>query len=298
MKPGPTIFVARRQRRAGLTLLEILVSVALLVVIVLGLTAMFNQTQRAFRSGLVNVDVMEGGRSAVELIGREMEQMEPSHRPFGTNFFSELQQGGGTFSPIVLTIPGGNTPPFTNFLDRVFFVNRSDAGNRTDEWYGRGFRVLDTNNFNDSSGVLVGTLYRFDASTTTNLGVETLKRGFDNPPQDLIDNKFLHRIIDGVVHFQMKVFDVNGREYGLAGASNTVPYITYDNIYGIPELAFVNDRLPAYVELELGIIEPQVYLQVKPLLAANRALALNFLNTHANKIHYFRQQIPIRTARQ
>ena len=119
MKPGPTILITCRQRRAGLTLLEILVSVALLVVIVLGLTAMFNQTQRAFRSGLVNVDVMEGGRSAVELIGREMEQIEPSLLSVGTNFFSQLQQGGGTFSPIVLTVPGGNTPPFTNFLDRL-----------------------------------------------------------------------------------------------------------------------------------------------------------------------------------
>ena len=292
MKPGPTIFNTRRQRRAGLTLLEILVSVALLVVIVLGLTAMFNQTQRAFRSGLVNVDVMEGGRSAVELIGREMEQAEPSHLSFGTNFFSELQQGGGTFSPIVLTVPGGNTPPFTNFLSRVFFVNRSD------EWYGRGFRVLDTNNFNDSSGVLVGTLYRFDVTTNNSGTLERFMKVFDQTPQSQIDNTNLHRIIDGVVHFHLKAFDVNGREYGTVGASNTVPYITYDNIYGIPELAFVNDRLPAYVELELGIIEPQVYLQVKPLLAQNRALALNFLNTHANKIHYFRQQIPIRTARQ
>ena len=271
---------------------------ALLVVIVLGLTAMFNQTQRAFRSGLVNVDVMEGGRSAVELIGREMEQIEPSLLSVGTNFFSQLQQGGGTFSPIVLTVPGGNTPPFTNFLDRVFFVNRSGVSDLIDEWFGRGFQVLDTNNFNNSSEALVGALYRFDAGTTKSLGVETLKRGFDLAPQTLINSNYLHRIIDGVVHFHLKAFDVNGREYGTVGASNTVPYITYNNIYGIPELAFVNDRLPAYVELELGIIEPQVYLQVKPLLAQNRALALNFLNTHANKIHYFRQQIPIRTARQ
>ena len=121
---------------------------------------------------------------------------------------------------------------------------------------------------------------------------------FNAPPQSQIDNTNLHRIVDGVVHFRMKVLDVNGREYGIAGASNTVPSITFNNVYGIPELAFVNDRLPAYVELELGIIEPYVYLQVKPLLAANRSAALNFLNTHANKIHYFRQQIPIRTARQ
>ena len=292
MKPGPTNFIAERHRRAGLTLLEILVSVALLVVIVLGLTAMFNQTQRAFRSGLVNVDVMEGGRAAVDLISREMEQMEASRLVFGTNFFSELQQGGATFAPIVLTVPGANTPPFTNFLDRVFFVNRSD------EWYGRGFRVLDTNNFNDSSGVLVGALYRFDVTTNNSGTLERFMQIFDAPPQSQIDNTNLHRIIDGVVHFRMKVLDVNGREYGIAGASNTVPYIVYNNVYGIPGLAFVNDRVPAYVELELGIIEPQVYLQVKPLLAANRSLALSYLNTHANKIHYFRQQIPIRTARQ
>ena len=39
-------------RRAAFSLIEIMITSALLSFIVLGLLAMFNQTQRAFRSGM------------------------------------------------------------------------------------------------------------------------------------------------------------------------------------------------------------------------------------------------------
>src|SRR5690348_10204498 len=60
-----------RKYQRGLTLIEILVSSALLLVITLGLTAMFNQTQRAFRMGMESVDVYEGTRAATEMMGRD-----------------------------------------------------------------------------------------------------------------------------------------------------------------------------------------------------------------------------------
>src|SRR5260221_14289210 len=118
----------RRRTPAGLTLVEILVAISLLLAIVFGLTAMFNQTQRAFRSGLSNVDVLEGGRSAVDLMARDLEQMRPyTQFPSNVNFFSDLQTDPSAVLPINLPMPGGiPSGEFTNLLQKVFFTTSLD----------------------------------------------------------------------------------------------------------------------------------------------------------------------------
>ncbi|HPC60329.1 MAG TPA: prepilin-type N-terminal cleavage/methylation domain-containing protein, partial [Verrucomicrobiota bacterium] len=71
MKPFFRIpILRRRRRRSAFSLVEILVTVALLSFIVLGLLAMFHQTQRAFRSSITQTDVLEAGRALTEIIGR------------------------------------------------------------------------------------------------------------------------------------------------------------------------------------------------------------------------------------
>ena len=47
----------------------------MLAFIILGLVAMFNQTRRAFTSSITQVDVLESGRSAADIVTREMEQI-------------------------------------------------------------------------------------------------------------------------------------------------------------------------------------------------------------------------------
>ena len=65
-------FTASANRlRQAFTLIEVLVVVALLSVIILGLVAMFSQTQRAYTLGMTQVDVLEGGRAVTEMITRE-----------------------------------------------------------------------------------------------------------------------------------------------------------------------------------------------------------------------------------
>ena len=56
-----------------------MVTVALLSVIILGLVAMFNQTRRAFMSSLAQVDVLESGRAAADIISRDLEQLAPAY---------------------------------------------------------------------------------------------------------------------------------------------------------------------------------------------------------------------------
>ena len=83
--------------RSAFSLIEIMVTVALLSFIVLGLLAMFTQTKRAFTSSMTQTDVMESGRAVIEMIARELEQLTPGHVNNGnyrcTNFFAELSPG-------------------------------------------------------------------------------------------------------------------------------------------------------------------------------------------------------------
>ena len=65
----------RNRKTSGFTLVEIMVVMILLSVIVLGLMAMFNQTQRAFRAGMAQTDQMEGGRMFNDLAGSALPEL-------------------------------------------------------------------------------------------------------------------------------------------------------------------------------------------------------------------------------
>lgn len=58
--------------------------------------------------------------------------------------------------------------------------------------------------------------------------------------------------------------------------------------------AFTNQMLPAFLDLELGMVDGQVYRQFKLLSSSSRALGANFLQNQAGKVYLFRQRIPIR----
>ena len=68
---------ARRLAERALTLLEMMVAMSLLLVIVVGLYAMFDQTQRAFRGSLTQSDVLEAQRASMYIMSLELEQCRP-----------------------------------------------------------------------------------------------------------------------------------------------------------------------------------------------------------------------------
>ena len=61
-------------REAAFSLVELLLAVSLMSVIVFGLYSMFNETQKALRSNVRQVDVLEAGRAAIELLVSDLEQ--------------------------------------------------------------------------------------------------------------------------------------------------------------------------------------------------------------------------------
>ena len=67
--------------KGGFTLLEMLVAVSVMTLVIYVLYALFDQTQDALKKNASEVDVNEGGRAALEMIVRELSQMEVSGYP-------------------------------------------------------------------------------------------------------------------------------------------------------------------------------------------------------------------------
>ncbi len=64
--------------RCAFSLVEVLLVMALLSLIVLVLMTVFNSTQSAFRAGVTQTDVLEGGRVAMDMIVSDLKVMTPS----------------------------------------------------------------------------------------------------------------------------------------------------------------------------------------------------------------------------
>ena len=257
----------------GFSLIEILVAVALLVVIMLGLLAMFYQTQRAFRQGLTQVDVLENGRTAMQLIIRELQGLSPSRVAGTTNLLAENISNGSTTR--TQSLPAGETR--ANILHDIIFLTREN-----DEWRAIAYRV-------DNADLGVGTLYRL----VTNAIPDTF-----NPDPEIyglsgtamntgLNNPGFHAVIDGVVHLRLLAFDLNGIPINGFSSNQEVRAVGGNYV-------FMNGNLPAYLDVELGILEPRALAQFRAR-TNDFAKAGAYLEKHADKVHLFKQRIAIRT---
>ena len=307
----------REKGARAFSLIEIMVAVGLLTFIILGLLAVFMQTQRAFRTSLTQTDVLEGGRSIMDLLSRELEQATPTRCPdffigarrvSATNFLVEISNSG---DPLTQDLPGVSTPRprRVNIVDRFFFLTHVNQ-----DWIGTGYQVV----FDDSNG-WVGSLYRF-----------SITNQFRNGPFDRVSAAFLRpdlsptnmsRIADGIVHLRVRPLAANGfpvvsdgaHTYGLARTNAFLPadeqslssgYGIVPNVYTVPMRKapdrmlgcyFFNTAMPAAVEIEIGILEARVLQRYKSIPPGAPA-ARNYLAAHAAEVHLFRQRIPIRNA--
>jgi hypothetical protein len=295
-----------------------MVTIGLLTFIILGLLLMFNQTQRAFRTGMTQTDVLESGRATMDMVARELEQMSPSESPDlvfagvryrATNFFVEPSityyaiNSPAPFSwvnPLVQELPGNNLPR-TNLVQRFFFLSKLNQ-----DWIGTGYEVVP-----DDANQCVGTLYRYAATNYPRGNVVGLSAQFK--PASVTNRS---RIADGIVHLRLRAFANNGRlvttnfftgtngmyQVRLNGPytniPNTVVYNSMAPAYNSPvdlnqaACYFMSNALPAYVELELGILEPQILQKYRSIGLGTAAV--QYLSNHVAQVHLFRQRIPIR----
>jgi prepilin-type N-terminal cleavage/methylation domain-containing protein len=267
------IYIESNAAQQGLTLLEIMVSTAILLVIVLGLTAMFHETQRAFVTGVNQVDTLGGARSAMEMVVSDLEQvrLKPPQDPLTIGF--AVTNGLPLLSSALSTLDlqGAKTP----YLQEVYFTHK--AGNR---WEGSAYWISD----NTSNGV--GALYRFSTNSAENAA-------------DLLHDKYLNakvasstKIMDGVVYFKVTPYNSDGRPF-----TNDVArtgQVVKENL-GLFYAGNSSTNLPFFIQLELGVLEPPVLAKLNQF-KGNAVAQHDFLLSQASKVHMFRQLIPIRTA--
>ncbi len=309
--------------RAAFTLIEILVTVALLAFIILGLFATFNQVQRAFRQSMSQVDKLEAGRAISEMLPRELEQIAPSDRN-AINFYAEVIPG---ITPLSQALPGTSVQR-RNLLEDCFLLQRQ---NQT--WVGVGYCVRNS----DSTGKLwypetssgsgqmgVGSLYRFYAATNV-----LRSDGLPSDPNQLYlafrracvsgsaDSLVLsNRICDGVIHLHFRAFATNGcpiysdgstlNAWYRANPFNAIPTnrvvrsaATRANTAYPDNLAacfFSSNAVPAALEMEVGLLDQYGWDRYSSIAGA--AARLNYLQSSnyltSSRIYLFRQRIPIR----
>ncbi len=272
---------------SGFSLIEIMLSVTLLTIILLGLLAMFFQVQRAFRAGTTQADILEGGRATMALIVRDLQEMAPSEFAFVTNC-TIAPAGGLNFTTQAL--PTGWVR--TNRMEDIGFLSR-----RGDEWFGTAYRVAYSSNG-------VGILHRFSTNgfrdtlpwRTSNVlaGIVSEVAGLD--PE--VSPSF-HPVLDGVVSLTFTPFHTNGIAY-----SNTYTVLPRQEAngrvinYERQDFEFLADRVPAYIEVELAVVEPNILARFRARDAdvPGRQAALEYLNRQIGKTHLFRQRVAIRAA--
>ncbi len=279
----------------GFTLIEIMVAMALLTVIVIGLMAMFSQTQRAFRAGMAQTDQLEGGRMFSDLILQDLRQITPTMQTNGVNFFAEIPN----YSPAKEILPGVSNVLRTNIFQDIFFTKRENQ-----YWSGVGYFVR-TNGSYYGNVAPVGTLYRFekDVHVSDFTGPNVYGTFLDylnatnNPYSGLPTS--LSKVLDGVVEFHVRCYDNYGNwiTNGSPMSTNEFVRITNSTFIAPGEVEFYgfsNNLAPAYVELEVGVLEPAGLETMQSLPGA--LTQSNFLANHVGNIQMFRQRIAIRNA--
>jgi hypothetical protein len=280
------------------------------------LFAALDQVQRAFRSGMSQVDRLEAGRAVTEMLPRELEQTTPSGGN-GVTFYAQVIPNS---APLTQSLPGmpANTMRM-NLLQDCFILTRQ---NQT--WVGIGYCVRT----NDANGRLylpesgpgqlgVGSLYRF--SITTNV---LMNNGLPNDPGQLYSlfksaaqpgrTNISNRICDGVIHFCLQAFATNGFPivgdgvhtnayfrtnaltlgYSVVHPAQAVANFNYPgNLAGI---LFSSNAVPASVGIELGILEQPSWERYNSIPAPAARLAYLQRSDVSSRVYLFRQRISIR----
>jgi len=312
------------------TLLELMVAVSVMTLVIYTLYALFNQTQMALRKNAAQVDVNEGGRAAMEMIVRELSQMETSGYPAITDprtlltysgsksFHSRITPGNSAlllaYQSDALT-PEGDDEDLaegfrTNILQDFTFTGRGASG-----FFVTSYRVIGATNG-------IGTLARYRTNGTLRVTApgqallnktELFNRFFFDPIVSATNSLF-EPIADGVIHFRISPYDQLGRPLGHGslyynplglnlerlGAAGQALYQVATNrpvdgtlmqdLDGHSQVQFYG-ALPEYFDLEMAVVEPQVLKQVRAL---PKAMQANYLGRQIGKVTLFRQRIPIR----
>jgi prepilin-type N-terminal cleavage/methylation domain-containing protein len=297
--------------RRAFSLVELMVVVSLFSLIVVALMAVFDSTQRAFRSSVTQTDVLEGGRAAMDLMTTDLRQMAPSfgqsnslvnngivkgyYSTSPVNFYANTNLYNATYPQPLLQSLAGSSVLRTNVLENFFILSRGNL-NGSPAWFGVGYAV------NPAATNDLNPLYRFYMTTN----VEA------SPNPAILFNTFMTNVVvantnaytspnwshllDGVVHLTVRAYDTNGiwMPNGYASVTN----ITAKNVLFLPSALgeggfyMFSNTLPASVEIQLGVLEDRA-LRRAETWPNGSPHQTNYLAGQAGAVHIFRQRVTI-----
>lgn len=265
-----------RSARSGFSLLELLLAVTIMSVIVVALYGMFYHVQRGLRANMSQVDVLEEGRAAMDLLTRELTQMAPCNREWGLNATGALS---AAYEPTVQVLADGVSLR-TNLLQEVAFLKRYNQ-----EYTATAYRVLFAN-----GGVGVLSSYSTNALPWEVNPTNLIQAALAAPPERFSP------VLEGVIHFRVLPYDLQGvRMEWWRTNVNYGPHVVLlpDRLSSETRYGFFSNALPAFVEVELGVLEPRSWEQYRTFRAGSDR-ARRFLAERAAQVHLFRQWLPVR----
>ena len=279
------------------SLVEVLVVVSLLSLIVLVLMTVFNSTQKAFRAGVTQTDVLEGSRAAMDLLVSDLKLMSPCDgliSPINiysnNNFYIRPNVEVDYYLPLIQSLPGSGLNR-TNVLQDMFWMNRQNL-NGHDSWVAIGYTVIATN----VSPLF--PLYRFITNAPASTDPTALFSQFFSAIQaNAFTNTGWSHLVDGVVDFRVQPYDVNG--YAItnplpSGLSviTTNPSIAFSppSLYGVIPINFLSNAIPASVEIQMSTLEDAVLRRAESFGGPGLSES-NYLSQQVGRTHVFRQRV-------
>jgi type II secretory pathway pseudopilin PulG len=313
LDPRPSTFAA------AFSLIEMMVTIGLLGFIIIGLVSMFGYTQRAFRAGMTQSDVLEAGRAAAELMAGDLASATPAslRYPVGSGNVTNLVIKYYCFTTNQIL---GTTPARTNEIESIFLLTQEN-----EKWTGVGYVVaLPAAGAPDpaTSQLGYGSLYRWqyprpgDTINTAWKNPASLAENFLTNASYAVSNFFatqsnpnsgalnlstnFTRVCDGVVHLRFQAFAptakggfliTNNLGANIFATTNGVGNLVLHEI----EYQFTSNAVPAYLEVELGLLEDGALKRLNALPSAARASYLARPTT-GSRIHLFRRRLPVHNA--
>lgn len=263
----------------GLTILEMLVSTAMLSFMIFGLTLVFVHTQKVFKTGIKATTITDAGRTIMDMVGSDMRQMSDAGNVGVTNLYWTWNGNAAQYE---------NGLPFrTNQLDAIYVLEHTNT-----TWTAVGYAVL-----NLSTSPDVGTLYRYQTNFSAPYITNNLFWPFLEAVEEhsFTNTAYWHRVADGVVSLKLRSYDQNGNEpwvestyYGdyATDAQISYPLLSFNNLPA-------SNALPNAVDVELAILEPEAFAQARGLAGVPVALS-NFMSSNAlTRMEIFRRRVSI-----
>jgi len=284
-------------RRGAFTLMEVLVAMGLMSLIVFVLMSVFSSTQSAFRSGVTQTDVLEGGRNAMEQIAQDVRGLTAS-----AGFSNGAVNVYCTNTSCMFMALPVTTASRTNVLQAVFFLSKQNTA-----WIGTGYVVPPC--YGNSFNGLLFPLYRYSASATLQQGPGAVFNIFSNAVINnvrLTNTLYWSHLMDGVVHLVVRGYDATGiwitngygyyvPRYGLFPVvDNTVCSAPYPGPVGEVGFTMYSNNLPSAVDVQLGVLEDTALRRLQSMVNLNPTAYANFLATNsAGKMQFFRQHVSV-----